>query len=192
MALLSTSLSIIVCCDNVHDQAVLSTKLAPHYDQILVCQLGQLPTLLEKEPTAQVLVSWRQFCAELRAVVDLWRIQQRPLLILLKKMQEADIQRLPESYDFVLLPFDSVLELKPWLDYARRIREKQSKVDKELEQLTEQLQERKWVEKAKGLLMRFHGLDEEKAYRLLRSSAMQSSLSISQVAKNVIHLLDAN
>ncbi len=64
-------------------------------------------------------------------------------------------------------------------------------MQKEIQQLTSKLEERKWIEKAKGLLMKMHALDEENAYRVLRNSAMQSSLSLSQVAKNVIHTFDS-
>lgn len=192
MPLSFPSQPIIVCCDSVNDQATLSSKLAPYYDHILACQLNQFDALLQKESVASVVVSWRQPSAELRMMVEACQAYQSPLVVLLKQFQASDIKRLPETYDFVLLPFDTQFELKPWLEYAQQVRDKDSRVKKEVAQLAQQLQERKWVEKAKGLLMRLHGLEEEKAYQLLRKSAMQSSLPLAQVAKNVVQTLERN
>lgn len=69
----------------------------------------------------------------------------------------------------------------------------------ELQRLREQLaeanlrlDERKLVERAKGLLMKAHGLDEEAAYRALRSMAMDQNRRMGEVARSVIgmaHLL---
>ena len=59
----------------------------------------------------------------------------------------------------------------------------------EIESLTHKIEERKLVEKAKGLLMKMHSVDEEQAYKALRSSAMQSSQTLAQVAKNLITAL---
>ncbi|WP_267713009.1 ANTAR domain-containing protein, partial [Vibrio parahaemolyticus] len=44
-------------------------------------------------------------------------------------------------------------------------------------------------EKAKGLLMKVHNVDEEHAYKAMRNSAMQSSQTLTQVAKNLITAL---
>jgi two-component system, response regulator / RNA-binding antiterminator len=48
------------------------------------------------------------------------------------------------------------------------------------------LAERVLVERAKGLLMKTHGFDEETAYRALRRTAMNSNRRIGEVAQRVI------
>jgi response regulator NasT len=48
------------------------------------------------------------------------------------------------------------------------------------------LSERKLVERAKGLLMKTRGLDEEQAYGLLRKFAMDRKLKIADVAQQLI------
>jgi response regulator NasT len=48
------------------------------------------------------------------------------------------------------------------------------------------LEERKLVEKAKGLLMRQRGIDEEAAHATLRKMAMDRSLKLADVAQRVI------
>ena len=58
----------------------------------------------------------------------------------------------------------------------------------ELAEATQKLSERKLVERAKGLLMKARGLDEESAYALLRKTAMDRKLTLAEVAR---HLVDA-
>jgi response regulator NasT len=52
------------------------------------------------------------------------------------------------------------------------------------------LSERKVVEKAKGLLMKQRGLDEDAAYAALRKMAMDRSLKLAEVARHVIEAAD--
>ena len=49
-----------------------------------------------------------------------------------------------------------------------------------------ELAERKVVERAKGLLMKMHGLDEEGAFALLRKTAMDRKMKLSEVAREVL------
>lgn len=49
----------------------------------------------------------------------------------------------------------------------------------------EQLDERKWVDRAKGVLMSARGLDEDEAFRLLRGAAMSVNLRIGEVSRAV-------
>jgi two-component system, response regulator / RNA-binding antiterminator len=60
----------------------------------------------------------------------------------------------------------------------------------ELAEATLRLSERKVVERAKGLLMKTHGIDEEVAYALLRKTAMDRKLKLSQVAQQLIDAAD--
>ena len=50
-----------------------------------------------------------------------------------------------------------------------------------------QLDERKWTERAKGLLMQARGIDESAAFALLRSTAMQTQSKLPDVARGVVH-----
>jgi response regulator NasT len=60
----------------------------------------------------------------------------------------------------------------------------------ELESTKSQLQERKLIERAKGLLMKSKGIDEEAAYNLLRRTAMNQNRRISEVAESLISAYD--
>ena len=56
----------------------------------------------------------------------------------------------------------------------------------ELEDARNQLAERKIIERAKGLLMRARGVDEEAAYRLLRRTAMNQNKRLVEIAQSLV------
>jgi nitrate/nitrite-specific signal transduction histidine kinase len=56
----------------------------------------------------------------------------------------------------------------------------------QLDEARRQLDERKWVERAKGVLMAAREIDEDEAYRLLRSAAMQRQSRLGDVSRTVI------
>jgi len=56
----------------------------------------------------------------------------------------------------------------------------------ELDKTKQQLEERKLVDRAKGILMKERNLNEEQAYALLRKAAMNENLTLSQVAQSII------
>jgi response regulator NasT len=60
----------------------------------------------------------------------------------------------------------------------------------ELESTKSALRERKLIERAKGLLMKSKGLDEEAAYNLLRRTAMNQNRRIGDVAESLISAYD--
>ena len=61
-----------------------------------------------------------------------------------------------------------------------------SKLRDELERAKAALDERKIVERAKGILMKERGMTEEAAYALLRRAAMNENRRITEVAQSVV------
>jgi len=60
----------------------------------------------------------------------------------------------------------------------------------ELAEANQKLEERKLIERAKGILMESRGMSEEEAYRTLRSMAMDRGKRMSEIAKQVIDMAD--
>lgn len=56
----------------------------------------------------------------------------------------------------------------------------------ELEQAQARLNERKWVDRAKGVLMQAQGLGEDEAFRLLRGAAMHAKMQMADISRAVI------
>ncbi len=63
-----------------------------------------------------------------------------------------------------------------------------SKLKADLEKANTRLIERKTIERAKGILMRQATIDEDSAYRMLRTQAMNQGKKIVDIAKSVISL----
>ncbi len=84
--------------------------------------------------------------------------------------------------------------VKSIIDVAiARFREYQA-LRQELEQTRTQLEDRKLLDRAKGLLMKHRNVNEAQAYQAMRKMAMDRSQRITEVARNVIavmELLDA-
>lgn len=89
--------------------------------------------------------------------------------------QAEDISptRVRAAIDIAVAQFSAFNELREQLDDTRR-----------------QLEERKLVEKAKGLLMSVHGVGEEEAFSTLRKLAMDKNRTLGETARDVIAILD--
>jgi response regulator NasT len=61
-----------------------------------------------------------------------------------------------------------------------------ARMQDELERAKTALEERKVIDRAKGILMRAKGLDEEEAYRVLRKTAMNEKKKIAEIAQSVV------
>jgi response regulator NasT len=60
------------------------------------------------------------------------------------------------------------------------------KLRNELDETRQQLVDRKLLDRAKGILMKQRGIDEQEAYELLRKAAMRGNLKVAQVAQSVV------
>ena len=78
--------------------------------------------------------------------------------------------------------------LKPIIDVAGARFEAHQEMRQELAKAKSKLSERKLVEKAKGILMKSRGMDEEAAFGALRKLAMDRGQPLGEVAKNVIDM----
>lgn len=76
--------------------------------------------------------------------------------------------------------------VRPILDMAVSRFNAYSRMARELEDARNELAERKLVDRAKGILMKSKGLNEEAAYRLLRKTAMNQNRKIAEVAQSLI------
>ncbi len=61
-----------------------------------------------------------------------------------------------------------------------------SKLQDELDRTKQALEDRKLVDRAKGIIMKQRHIDEAQAYELLRKSAMENNLRLGEVAQSVI------
>jgi two-component system, response regulator / RNA-binding antiterminator len=65
-----------------------------------------------------------------------------------------------------------------------------AKLQDELDRTKSALEERKVIDRAKGILMRVKNLNEEEAYVLMRSTAMREKKKIAEIAQSIITASD--
>jgi hypothetical protein len=69
---------------------------------------------------------------------------------------------------------------------AQARRQREAALRTELDSLRTRMDERKWVDRAKGLLMSARGIGEDEAFGLLRGAAMHANLRLGEVSRSVI------
>ena len=76
--------------------------------------------------------------------------------------------------------------LKPILDLCISRFNAFAKLQDDLDRAKSALEDRKVIERAKGILMKLKGLTEDEAYVLLRSTAMREKKKIGEIAQSIL------
>ena len=80
--------------------------------------------------------------------------------------------------------------IRPILDVAMARFQHEQQLRRELADARSELQERKVIDRAKGLLMQRQGLNEREAYEKLRKTAMDRGLKLADVAQRILDVAD--
>lgn len=117
------------------------------------------------------------------------RDMPRPVIVFAKESDTATIRAAIRAgvSAYVVDGLDPA-RLKPVIDVAVARFEEHQALRAELAEATRKLSDRKKVERAKGILMKTRGLDEEAAYAALRRLAMDRGKSIAAVAQDVVDM----
>ena len=117
------------------------------------------------------------------------REMPRPVIILTQE-GNAEVMRAAFKAGVSAYVVDNLdlARLKPIVDVAIARFEEHQKLKQELASVTHKLSERKQVERAKGILMKTRGLDEEQAYAALRKLAMERAQPIGKIAGDLIEM----
>jgi response regulator NasT len=144
----------------------------------LVRELSPDVAILDiKMPNVDGLTAAREIVGDrLAAVVILTAFSQRELV---EQARDAG------ALNYLVKPFQGK-DLIPAIELAiARFREIVALAD-QTDVLTDQLESRKIVDRAKGRLMDQHGMGEQEAFRFLQQTAMTSRASMKAVANQVI------
>ena len=76
--------------------------------------------------------------------------------------------------------------LRPILDLCISRFNAFARLQDELDRTKSALEDRKAIDRAKGILMKLKGLTEDEAYVLLRSTAMREKKKIGDIAQSII------
>jgi two-component system, response regulator / RNA-binding antiterminator len=113
----------------------------------------------------------------------------RPVIVFARESDTATIrQAIRAGVSAYVVDGLDPARLKPIIDVAIARFEEHQALKAELADATKKLSDRKRIDKAKGILMKSRGLDEEAAYAALRRLAMDRSKAIAAVAQDVIDM----
>jgi response regulator NasT len=115
------------------------------------------------------------------------RAVRRPIAMFVDQSDSASIQASVEAGVSAYIVDGLRKErIKPILDLCVSRFNAFAKLQEELERTKSQLEDRKIIERAKGILMKLKGLTEDEAYVLLRSTAMREKKKIGEIAQSII------
>lgn len=118
---------------------------------------------------------------------SLSRAIQRPIAMFVDRSDSAMIEKAVEAGVSAYVVDGLKKErVKPILDMAVSRFNAFSRLTRELEQARSELEDRKTIEQAKGILMKTRGLGEADAYALLRTTAMNQNRRMIDIAQSLV------
>ncbi len=127
----------------------------------------------------------------LEHVVMATRDERRPIVLFSDDEDTSHVRAAIASgvsaYVVAGLPSENI---KPVIDVVMARFEHEQGLRRELADARSQLEDRKVIERAKGLLMSKHGLTEQEAYAKLRKAAMDKGLKLAEVAQRLLDVAD--
>jgi response regulator NasT len=122
---------------------------------------------------------------------SLSRAIQRPIAMFVDRSDGAMIEKAVEAGVSAYVVDGLKKErVKPILDMAISRFNAFSRLTRELEQARSELEDRKIIDQAKGILMKTRGLGESDAYALLRSTAMNQNRRLVDIAQSLVTAAD--
>jgi response regulator NasT len=115
------------------------------------------------------------------------RAVRRPIAMFVDQSDSASIQASVDAGVSAYIVDGLKKErIKPILDLCISRFNAFSKLQDELERTKSALEDRKVIDRAKGILMKLKGLNEDEAYVLLRSTAMREKKKIGEIAQSIV------
>lgn len=153
----------------VHDVAGIARRIADISPDVIVIDL--------ENPNRDVLESMFQ----------LSRAVKRPIAMFVDRSDQAAIEAAVDAGVSAYVVDGLKRErVKPILDMAISRFNAFARMARELEEARSELESRKLIDRAKGILMTTRGLSEKDAYALLRKTAMNQNRKISEIAESLI------
>jgi response regulator NasT len=152
----------------------------------------QLATQVEKHQPDVIIIDLDS--PDRDTLENMYRVNQtqpRPIVMFVEDDDGASIDRIiAAGVSAYVVDGLNTKRVKPIVDMAvARFREYQALRD-ELEKTKSSLEERKLIDRAKGILIKKRGCSEEEAYQTLRRSAMDRGQRLADVARTLIDMID--
>lgn len=183
-------LSILVIDENRLRGSVIEAGLREAgYDNLTVVHdvVGIAQRIAEIEPDVIVIDLENPNRDMLENMFQLSRAVKRPIAMFVDRSDKASIEAAVDAGVSAYIVDGLKQErVKPILDMAITRFNAFSRMARELEEARSELENRKLLDRAKGILMSTRGLSEPQAYALLRKTAMNQNRKISELAESLI------
>ncbi|WP_404406378.1 ANTAR domain-containing response regulator [Pelagibacterium halotolerans] len=183
-------LSILVVDDNRIRASIIEDGLreAGHANVVVITEVNEVAARIGEIAPDVVIIDLENPNRDmLEHFFALSRALQRPIAMFVDK---SDIGSMEAAVDAGVSAYvvDGLRKerIKPILDMAISRFRAFSRLRDELAAAKSELEDRKTIEKAKGILMKTRGLSEEEAYTLLRRTAMNQNRRVVEIAQSLI------
>ncbi|KUM26129.1 two-component system response regulator [Mesorhizobium loti] len=184
------SLTILVIDENRIRASIIEAGLrdAGHQHVTVVHDVaGIARRIAELEPDVIVIDLENPNRDMLENMFQLSRAVKRPIAMFVDRSDQASIEAAVEAGVSAYVVDGLKKErIKPILDMAISRFNAFSRMARELEEARSELENRKVIDRAKGILMKSRGLSEEAAYALLRKTAMNQNRKIAEIAQSLV------
>ena len=122
----------------------------------------------------------------LALISEITEVAGRPVIALLDEVDPGFVREAAERGIFAYTESDAPESLQGAIEVAmQRFREARA-LGEQVDRLETALERRALIERAKGILMERHGIDDARAFRLLRDQARRRSRSVVDLARGVL------
>ncbi|WP_337267367.1 ANTAR domain-containing response regulator [Oryzifoliimicrobium ureilyticus] len=183
-------LTILVIDENAIRASIIEDGLreAGHHRVTVIHEVHGVARIIETQAPDVIVIDIENPNRDMMEhLFQLTRTVRRPIAMFVDRSDTASIEAAVEAGVSAYVVDGLKKErVKPILDMAVSRFNAFSRLQRELADAKSALEERKIVERAKGILMRMRGLSEEDAYALLRQTAMNEKKKISEIAQSVV------
>lgn len=187
-------LRILVIDENRIRAAIIEDGLrdARHSEVTVVHDVtGIARRIAEIEPDVIVIDLENPNRDMLESMFQLSRTVKRPIAMFVDRSDRSSIEAAVEAGVSAYVVDGLKKErVKTIMDMAISRFNAFSRMERELEEARSELEGRKIVDRAKGILMKSRGLSEEDAYALLRKTAMNQNRKIAEIAQSLVTAAD--
>lgn len=189
-AMAETSLHILVIDSNLVRASIIEQGLreAGHTHVTIVADMkGLVRRITEVDPDVIVIDLQDPRRDQLEHMFQVSRAVKRPVAMFVDRADQSSIEAAIEAGVSAYVVDGLKKErVKPILDTAVSRFNAFERLRRELDHARSELAERKVIDRAKGILMRSKGLNEEEAYALLRRTAMNQGRRIAEIADSLV------
>lgn len=186
----TTDLSILIIDENRIRASIIEDGLreAGHTRVAVIHDVNEVGRTIQSSAPDVIVIDLENPKRDtLEHFFSLSRAIQRPIAMFVDRSDGAMIEKAVEAGVSAYVVDGLKKErVKPILDMAISRFNAFAKLTRELEQARSELEDRKIIDQAKGILMKTRGFSEADAYALLRSTAMNQNRRMVDIAQSLI------